>query len=244
MDKVLYISTAGAAMAMKSQQVHANNLANSSTTGFRRDFASSFAVELEGDGFNSRVMPLVRGLGSSYEAGALKMTGRPLDVAINGEGWFSVQLADGEEAYTRAGDFKINVENQLVTQKGLQVIGINGPVQLPAFESIDIGADGTITVIPEGEELPVEVGQLKRVNPEPGQLIKNSAGLFVSAAGGEQAIDPEVLLRAGYLESSNVSPLNEMISFLSLSRQFEAQMKIMKMTGDLAEAGDRLVREQ
>lgn len=91
MDKVLYISTAGANLAMQAQQVHANNLANVSTPGFRRDFVSSMAVEMKGDGLEARVMPKMRGLGSRFASGAMETTGRAMDVAISGSGWFAVR---------------------------------------------------------------------------------------------------------------------------------------------------------
>ncbi|MGB1270891.1 MAG: flagellar basal body rod C-terminal domain-containing protein, partial [Endozoicomonas sp.] len=107
------------------------------------------------------------------------------------------------------------------------------------------GIDGTITVIPAGEGgEAVEAGRLKLVNPEPGILSKSADGLFVAAFGEEADADPEVRLRTGYLESSNVNALEEMVSFLSLSRQFEAQMKLMKAAGDMAASGDRLVSDQ
>lgn len=245
MDKVLYISSAGANLAMRAQQVHANNLANSSTPGFRRDFVSSLAVELQGDGLGSRVMPVARGLGSSFDAGIMQTTGRNLDVAINGDGWLSVETAAGTEAYTRSGQLQVTPDGQLVIAGGLPVVGEAGAIQLPEFQSIDIGIDGTITIIPPGEaNEPVQVGRLKLVNPEPGELQKSADGLFVATAGDELDADPEVRLRTGYLESSNVNALNEMVSFLSLSRQFEAQMKIMKAAGDMASSGDRLVRDQ
>ena len=244
MDKVLYISSAGANLVMQAQQINANNLANSSTPGFRRDFVSSLAVELEGDGHSSRIMPKARGLGSSFDPGILQKTGRQLDVAINGAGWLSVETAGGIEAYSRAGQLEINPEGELIGHGGLPVIGEAGAIQLPEFQSIDIGIDGTITIVPQGEDNePVEVAKLKLVNPEPGELKKSEEGLFFAVGQDDLDADPKVRLRPGYLESSNVNALEEMVSFLSLSRQFEAQMKIMKAAGDMASTGDRLLRD-
>ncbi|WP_067515265.1 flagellar basal body rod protein FlgF [Endozoicomonas ascidiicola] len=245
MDKALYISSAGATLSMRAQQVHANNLTNSNTLGFRRDFVSSLSVALQGDGFQSRIMSSARGLGSSFDVGAQEHTGRKLDAVVSGDGWFTVETIDGNEAYTRAGQFQVSADGQLLTAKGLPVMGDAGPVQLPEFESIEIAGDGTITIIPaDGTGETVEVGQLKLVNPEVTELQKAWNGLFVSANGEALDADPNVRLRTGFLETSNVSAMDEMISFISLSRQFESQMKMMKAAGDLASSGDRLIREQ
>ncbi|WP_257293113.1 flagellar basal-body rod protein FlgF [Endozoicomonas sp. ONNA1] len=244
MDKVLYISTAGANLAMKAQQVHANNLANVSTPGFRRDFVSSMAVEMSGDGHEGRVMPKLRGLGSRFASGSMDTTGRAMDVAISGSGWFAVKGSDGNEAYTRAGQFKIDDEGNVLTARGDAVIGDGGPLQLPDNQSVSFGVDGTISIVPAEGGNPVQVGQLKLVNPAITEITKGADGLFRSIDGGELEADPEVRLRSGFLEGSNVNALEEMVSFLSLSRQFEAQMKLMKTAGDMASAGDRLVRDQ
>ncbi|WOG29071.1 flagellar basal-body rod protein FlgF [Endozoicomonas sp. 8E] len=244
MDKVLYISTAGANLAMQAQQVHANNLANVSTPGFRRDFVSSMAVEMKGDGLEARVMPKMRGLGSRFASGAMETTGRAMDVAISGSGWFAVQGSDGNEAYTRAGQLKIDDEGNVLTAGGLAVIGDGGPLQLPDNQSVTFGVDGTVSIVPAEGGNPVQVGQLKLVNPGITEISKGADGLFRSIEGGELEADPQVRLRSGFLEGSNVNALEEMVSFLSLSRQFEAQMKLMKTAGDMASAGDRLVRDQ
>ncbi|MGB0361179.1 MAG: flagellar basal body rod protein FlgF, partial [Endozoicomonas sp.] len=210
MDKALYISSAGATLAMRAQQVHANNLANSNTLGFRRDFVSSLSVELEGDGFQSRIMSSIRGLGSSFDAGSQELTNRDLDVAINGDGWFTVETIDGNEAYTRAGNLQVNADGQLLIAKGLPVVGDAGAIELPEFESIEIGSDGTITIIPVGGTgETVQVGQLKLVNPDIKDLQKGLDGLFVSENGEELAADPGVQLRTGFLETSNVSAMDE-----------------------------------
>ena len=245
MDKVLYISTAGASLVMKAQQVHANNLSNTATAGFRKDFVRSLGVAMEGDGLGTRVMPVARGLGSRFSQGIMETTGRPLDIAIMGDGWLSVETPDGNEAYTRSGQLKVNEEGALLTSSGLPLIGEGGPIELPPYRSLEIGMDGTITIIPEEVgAAPEEVGQLKLVNPDLQTIRKGADGLFRALDGEAADADPAVQLRTGFLEGSNVNALEEMVSFLSLSRQFEAQMKLMKAAGDMASSGDRLMRDQ
>lgn len=245
MDKVLYISTAGASLVMKAQQVHANNLSNTATPGFRKDFISSLGVAMQGDGHGTRVMPVARGLGSRFAPGIMENTGRPLDIAIIGEGWLAVETPDGNEAYTRSGQLRVNEEGALLTASGLPVLGEGGPIELPPYQSLEIGSDGIITIVPEevGAE-PAEAGQLKLVNPDPQTIRKSADGLFRVINGDVADADPAVQLRTGYLEGSNVNALEEMVSFLSLSRQFETQMKLMKAAGDMASSGDRLMRDQ
>lgn len=123
-------------------------------------------------------------------------------------------------------------------------MGDGGPLQLPDRQSVAIGADGTVSIVPAEGGNPVEVGQLKLVNPDIKDIAKDRDGLFRTIAGEALEADPEVRLRSGFLEGSNVNALEEMVSFLSLSRQFEAQMKLMKTAGDMASAGDRLIRDQ
>src|SRR5690606_30540382 len=101
MDKSLFISMSGASQNMLAQRAHANNLANVSTTGFRRDFEQARSMPVFGDGLPTRTYAMTERPGTDLSSGALLETGRDLDVAINGEGWIAVQAPDGTEAYTR-----------------------------------------------------------------------------------------------------------------------------------------------
>ncbi|MEH6578103.1 MAG: flagellar basal body rod protein FlgF [Amphritea sp.] len=247
MDKVLYLAMSGARETMRSQQAHANNLANATTTGFKADFAQARAMQVYGEGHASRVYAMAERPGTNMAAGTHIQTGRALDVAVEGEGWIAVIDADGNEAYTRAGELQVNQANQLVTGSGQAVMGNGGiPITLPLFEQLDIGGDGTITVRPQGEgavELAI-VDQLKLVKPDAGELFKGTDGLMHT--GNNQPLLPanDVKIRSGFLESSNVSAVSELTSIIDLARQFEMHVKMMKTAEDNSSAAARILQLQ
>jgi flagellar basal-body rod protein FlgF len=244
MDRLLYISTVGLGNIDQAQTARANNLANVSTVGFRADLARVMATEVEGDGYRARVYGVNEDAGVDLSHGAQMETGRDLDVAINGDGFLSVRLPDGREAYTRDGQLQIDVAGRLLSSEGLEMIGANGPIALPPSESVVIGSDGTITVRPEGQgpEALVQVGRLKLVNPEASAVTKDATGLLVLADGAMAPEDPTVTVTSGFLESSNVSAVNELTEILSLARQFELEVRMMKVAEENSEAASQLIR--
>lgn len=244
MDKALYLAMTGAVHLDRAQRIHAHNLANVSTTGFRADLAQARAMQVFGDGQPSRVYALTENPATDFSVGSLDTTGRGLDVAIDGAGFFAVQTADGSEAYTRAGAFEVNVEGILQTAEGLPVLGDSGPMLLPPFETVVIGADGTVSIRPVGqaESNLVQVGALKRVNPEPGALSKRVDGLFELRGGGVADADNEVRVVSGVLEASNVNAVAEMVDILTLARQFELHVKMMQTNEQNNQAAARLLQ--
>ena len=132
MDKLLYVSMTGARENMRAQQVHANNLANATTTGFKADMEQARAMRVLGDGYESRVYSMSERPATDVSSGTLISTGRNLDVAVAGDGWIAVVGPNGQEAYTRSGNLQINAANQLVTGSGLPVLGAGGaPIVIP-----------------------------------------------------------------------------------------------------------------
>lgn len=245
MDKVLYIGMSGARENMLAQQAHANNLANATTTGFKSDMAQARAMQVFGDGQPSRVYAMSERPATNTESGTLIETGRQLDVAIQGEGWFTVRTPDGNEAYTRAGELQIDASGLLVTGSGLPVIGNGGePIVLPPIEHIEVANDGSITVRPQGEgavEL-VLVDSLKMVKPEPGVLFKGVDGMMRTA--NQVPLPPalDVQIRSGYLESSNVNGVHELTSMITLARQFEMHIKVMKAAEENSTAATKILQ--
>ena len=244
MDNALYTALSGATRSMETQRVYANNLANMSTPGFRADYLNAMAQTVPGEGFDTRVQSRIGEQWTDMNTGPLARTDQPLDLAIEGEGWFSVQDANGEEAYTRAGSLRVDGEGVLRTATGLVVVSDAGPAMLPPFERVEVGSDGRISVKLEGaaESELAEVSFLKLVNPPADQLSKGDDGLFRLPDGAEAPIDPEVSIVSGYLEGSNVNAVKEMVSFINLSRNFEMQLKVMRSVETVAEAGDRMLR--
>lgn len=248
MDKALYIGMSGAKQTMLAQTAHANNLANVSTTGFKKDFAQARSMPVFGEHFPTRAYAMTERPGTDLSAGSLMETGRKLDVAVEGDGWLAIQNDQGEEVFTRTGSLQVDVNGLLRLPGGEPVLGNGGPVALPPFENVQIGADGTISVVPVGgapDEL-VEVDRLKLVSPPPESLEKGLDGFMRrkadQAVGGGEPADATLRVATGFLESSNVNAVEEMISNLQLSRQYEMQVKVMTTANENSEAAARLLQ--
>jgi len=225
MDRLIYLSMAGAKATMQRQDVLANNLANASTTGFRAEMQAFRAVPVRGDGASTRVYALESTIGSDPRAGPLQQTGRGLDVAAQENAWFAVQALDGTEAYTRNGGFQVSAEGQLVTSSGLPVLGDGGPITVPVGAAVEVAADGSISAT-VGNGRPQQAGRLKLVSPE-APLLRGSDGLFRGAEGDLNA-DPAARVQGGALEGSNVNPIETMVAMIAAARQFEQQMKMLQ----------------
>ena len=245
MDKGLYIAMTGAKHNMLAQSVHANNLANVNTNGFRADFAQARSMGVyHGDGHVSRAYALTESPATDFSQGALVSTGRELDFAIQGEGLIAVQAPDGSEAYTRAGSLNVGPNGELTTSNGLPVLGDGGPIVIPPAEKVDIGADGTITVLGlgEGAATLIQVDRIRLVNPGMDAVQKGENGLLLAKPGVDVEPDANVRLEAGFIESSNVNAIHEFTQVLSLARQYEMSVKMMSTLQQNSEASARLLQ--
>lgn len=240
MERYIYTAVSGAQHTLLAQQIRANNLANVNTTGFRADFERAGFYAVNGDGYRTRMLAEEQGAGTNFAAGALLETGRNLDVAIRGEGLLAVAGADGGEAYSRAGNLVVESDGRL-TLNGRSVLGEGGEIVLPEFRDLDIGRDGTITITPPGGGAQMEVGRIKLVKPDNGNLTKGVDGLIRLRNGGRAETDDSVVLASGHLEGSNVNAVEELISTMSLNRTFELQVRLMKAADDQAHSGARLI---
>ncbi|EFA46953.1 fagellar hook-basal body protein [Yersinia pestis KIM D27] len=147
MDKLLYTAVSGANRSLSQQQIHANNLANSNTQGFRADLEKATATQVMGGGYSSRVAVLSQNAGVDMTPASLQETGRDLDIALKNQGLIAV-LSGGREAYTRNGQMDVSAEGAL-TINGLPVLGDGGPIVLPPYSALSIADDGTIAIIPQ-----------------------------------------------------------------------------------------------
>jgi flagellar basal-body rod protein FlgF len=245
MDHLLYIAMSGAKENMNALAVRANNLANANTNGFKADLEQARSMQAFGDGLPSRVFAMTEMPSQNFDAGEIKITENELDVAIQGDGWFAVEDADGQEAYTRSGNLKISVEGFLQTASGLTVLSDGGPVQLPVpLAKIDIAADGSIQAVPQGAPATamVEVGRIKLVKPENPDMFKGNDGLFRRKDGAIAEPDASVNLLSGALEGSNVNAVGEMTYLISLQKQFELQVKMMKTAEEMDRQQNQLLR--
>jgi flagellar basal-body rod protein FlgF len=243
-DKLIYVAMTGAAHIDRAQSLHSNNLANVGTSGFRADLEQARSVQVYGDGYNGRVYALTERPGNDFKQGPLVQTGRDLDTAITGDGFFAVQGPDGKEAYSRSGDFTLDSVGTLRDGAGRIVLGEGGPISVPPHDQLFIGADGSITIQPEGQgpEALVQLDRLKLVKPDRSTLTKGEDGLMHVAPGTKVASSPDVTLMSGAVEGSNVNAVNEMTSILALARQFDLEVRLMKSAEQNDEAASQLLQ--
>ncbi|MBI5911022.1 MAG: flagellar basal-body rod protein FlgF [Betaproteobacteria bacterium] len=226
---MIYVAMSGAKHILGQQAAVAHNLANVSTNGYRAAASAFRAVPVQGDGLPTRAFVVDSTSGANFTPGALQNTGRDLDVALQGPGWIAVQLANGGEAYTRNGSLQVSPNGMLQTRNGLNVLGEGGPISIPPDSTITIAKEGTVSVVsalPPPKSVNA-VGRIKLVNPDEKLLARGGDGLFRLAHGGSAEADPKVALVAGALEGSNVNVVEEMISMISLARQFDLQMQLL-----------------
>lgn len=245
MDRALYTSMTGAKHNTVAQTVHANNLANVATDGFRRDYVAARSMGVWfGDGLPTRVHALAERPATDFGTGVLRETGRDLDVALRGEGWIAVQAPDGSEAYTRDGNLQITALGQLLSGSGLPVLGNAGPIALPDAAKVEIGSDGTITVqsLGQGPEALAQLDRIRLVNPPEQSLYKGDDGLIRVREGVRVEADATLRLVSGFLEGSNVNAVEAMTEMLGLARQYEVQVKLMRTVDENSEAATRLLQ--
>jgi flagellar basal-body rod protein FlgF len=239
MDKLIFTALSGAEHTLRAQQVHANNLANMETAGFRANLELASSTALGGFGYDDRHLATMQADAISTRAGSVRETGRSLDVAISGNGYLSLQYG-AAEAYTRAGAIDIDA-NGALSVHGHPLLGEGGPIVLPQHTAVEIAADGTISVQTPGATTLQVVDRLRLVTAEARELTKNEAGLIVGRGGAALAPDPNVTVRARALEGSNVSAIEEMVATMTLNRSFEMQMKLLKASDSMNDVGNRLL---
>ncbi len=244
MDRMLYVAMSGAKETILAQATNSSNLANASTPGFLADLQQFRSMPVFGDGHPTRVYALSERPAIDFKSGSIVQTGRDLDVALNGKGWIAVQSPDGNEAYTRRGDLKLDANGQLTTGNGLPVVGNGGPIAIPPAEKIDIAPDGTISIRPLGQavnELAI-VDQIKMINPDNSDMEKGMDGLMRLKEGVSTEPDASLQLISGTLESSNVNVVDSMVDMIELSRRFEIQVKMMKTAEEMEQGSTSILR--
>jgi flagellar basal-body rod protein FlgF len=243
MDRLIYTAMTGARQAFMQQAGVAHNLANASTIGFRAMEHRFRSVPIQGEAMPTRAFTIDASVADVFEQGPLMATGRPLDVAVKGEGWIAVQAPDGGEAYTRAGNLHVDANGQLQTAAGFNVLSDGGPIGIPPDNSITISPDGTVSVVPLfGTPNNVnDAGRIKLVNPPATELARGDDGLFRLRGGQPAEADENVRLAPETLEGSNVNPVDSMVRLISLSRQFEMQVKMLQTAETNAGRADQVL---
>ncbi len=230
MDRMIYLSMAGAKALMQRQDALTHNLANAGTDGFQADMMTARAVPVRQEGTaTTRVYNVETTTGFNAAPGPARQTGNPLDVAVRGSGWLAVLGPDGSEGYTRDGALTVDEQGTLRTRRGQTVMGDGGPITVPANAQLIIGSDGTISA-KVGNQPSLSVGQLKLVNPPAADLEKGADGLLRLKSGDPADADPTVRVADGVLEGSNVNVVEAMVGMIEVARQFEMQMKLLQNT--------------
>ncbi|MCC6748505.1 MAG: flagellar basal-body rod protein FlgG [Deltaproteobacteria bacterium] len=253
-----------AATGMEAQQskldVVANNLANVNTAGFRKsrtDFADLLYETIRAPGTaaaEGREVPVGVQIGHGTKLvatqmdlgqGQLKQTDNPLDMAIEGDGFFAVSTPDGRTAYTRAGTFKTDSQGQLTTADG----NILDPaVSIPADATkVTIGKDGTISALLAGQTQPTQLGKIQLVTfPNPAGLSRVGGNLFLpSQASGEAkqgapGTNGMGTIAQGFVELSNVKVVEEMIELIVGQRAYEANSRVVRAADEMLQATSRM----
>jgi flagellar basal-body rod protein FlgF len=243
MDRLLYIAMTGAKETLRAQAANSHNLANATTTGFRADLSAFQTKAVQGAGYASRAYATNSTVGFDQSFGAALSTGKDLDIAVQGQGWIAVQGRDGTEAYTRAGDLRVDVNGLLVNGAGHPVVGTGGPITVPPYSSISVAGDGTVSIVPLGQpaSTTAAIGRIKLVNPAAETLTRSEDGLF-RVTGAPPEADASIRVAAGVLESSNVNGADAMVNMIELARHFELQVKAMRTAEENAASAAQLLR--
>ncbi len=236
MDRLIYTAMTGASHTMQQQASVAQNLSNVNTPGFRSTIDTFRSVPLVGEGLATRTFVVDSTSGTDFTPGVMQATGRTLDVAIDGKGWIAVEDSNGNEAYTRNGSLQVLPNGILQSRNGMNVVGDSGPITIPPDTVVTIAKDGTISTVPSGTMAAqvVLVGRLKLVNPPEDQLVRGEDGLFRTRDGKPADADIKVGVVSGNLEGSNTNMVESLVNMISLSRQFDMQMKMLTTADDNA----------
>jgi len=243
MDRLIYLTMTGAKYLLTRQDALANNLANANTSGFRAETTAFRAVPVQGVGSPTRAFAVETTPRVDFTGGPIEQTGRDLDVAVNGSGWIAVQGLDGNEAYTRAGNLKVDENGTLMTASGLPVLSDSGPIAVPPDSKVTIAPDGTVTATPVQPPLKTAniVGRIKLVNPPEDTLVRGADGLFRTNDGASANLDENVKLIPGSIEGSNVNVAEAMVGMIAAARQFDLQMKMLSNADQNARTATELL---
>ncbi len=244
MDRMLYVAMSGAKEVMLSQANNANNLANANTDGFKQDFNIFRAQHMEGPGWHSRAYSMDERPATDFSAGAIKVTGRGLDVVTKEDGFLGIEAPNGDEVYVRSASLQILPDGSLVDIKGNPVLNENGiQINIPPSKTITIGSDGTLSVVPAdspSNQL-VVLDRLRLVKPDVQDLEKGLDGYVRLKEEAAPLVQENVATVSGALESSNVNTAEALVNMIELSRKYELQIKMMSTSKSHAQKSDALL---
>lgn len=253
MHPALWVSKTGLSAQDTNMSTISNNLANVNTTGFKRDRAVFqdllYQINRQPGGLNTQNDELPSGLqlgtgvrvvgtAKQFTQGNLQITDQPLDLAVNGRGFFQILMPDGEIYYTRDGQFQLNSDGDVVTPEGYP---LEPNINLPEnATSLTIGKDGTVTAVIENQANPVNLGQIPLVdfiNPQGLQAVGNNLFRETAASGdpmeGEAGLAGLGSIEQGSIESSNVEVVEELVNMITTQRAYEMNSKVVSTTDQM-----------
>lgn len=250
MDRLVFTSYSAINEKALERQAIVNEMANVSTVGFKRSFDVALrSVKVEGDGFDTRyqTQAVARDV-VNLEPGALMVTGKPLDIAMQGSTVMGVQSPNGQLAFTRRGDLRINATGVLENGSGHPVNGAGGPIVVPPGLELNINQDGTVYARDPAQPgaAPALIGQLLMRDASQQSLARREDGLLGPLGqppGSDFASGPQLpAVVPNALEGSNVNAIFAMTRMIDHSRSFEAQIRTIKEAKNLDESGATLMK--
>jgi len=231
--KGIYSSASGMLPQVKKQEITANNVANAAATGFKKDrLFTKELTEAEKKSLKTNVdwiKPMVSKVFVDHSPGVFDRTGNPLDLAINGDGFFSIQLPDGSSSLTRAGAFEVNSDGVIAFPGGAVLLGDGGPIQVGTGK-VTVTATGEVSVndFPVANITPVTVDDLT-------QLKKLGNSLFLLPENAEVIPVRTSTILQGYLEASNVDVVHEMVEMIISYGNYEANANSLRSQDETLE---------
>ena len=247
MDRSIYTALNSMNILRDNQAVTAQNLANVSVTGYQKDVSINFSsVYLDRDkGLDPRVMALQEPGGYDSTPGPMQQTGAPLDLAVDGNGYFIVKPANGKLAMSRRGDFTVSADGTLRDGTGTQPLSTDlQPIIVPPHRRISVSGDGIINIEPLNAPIgqTVRVAQLATTIGSEIPLAKTIDGFVRPVDGSVPAPDNRTILLTGFLEGSNVKSVDELVSGIDQSRSYEINVKFVTTAKEIDEATASLMR--
>jgi len=242
-DRFIYTALTGMNAAMDRQRAVANNLANASTPGFRREVFAITSATLKDGSIEARSMARGAVRGADLSAGKVNPTGQPLDIAVSGKALIAYQAPGGGEFYSRRGDLRVAPTGLLENGEGLPVMGNGGPINVPAGFRIAIAEDGTVLASDpaEPDAEPQALDRIKLATPEGSPLAKGIDSFLKVPGGGVLPPDPTARVTTGALEGSNVETAATLVEMIDAQRAFEQRARVIRTAGEIDEAGSRLM---
>jgi len=247
MDRSIYTALNSMNILRDNQSVTAQNLANISVTGYRKDVSINFSsVYLDRDnGIDPRVMALQEPGGFDNTPGPMQQTGAPLDLAVDGSGYFIVKPANSEISLSRRGDFTVSADGTLRDGIGTQLLSTDlQPITVPPHRRISVSGDGIINIEPLNGPIgqTVRVAQIATTFGSEVPLAKTVDGFVRTVDGSVPTPDNRTLLLSGFLEGSNVKSVDELVSGIEQSRAYEINVKFVTTAKEIDEATASLMR--